>query len=390
LRLNSPARYSSLPGLPFPGRPDRYLHRDEVATYLRHYATYFGLPLVTGAQVLDVERWGGLFRVLTGSHGDYLTRTVVAATGFFGHPYRPTLAGQAHYRGQMLHVADYQRPEPFRGQRIVVVGGGNAAVQVGIELAQVACVTLAVRRPIRYLPQSLMGQDIHFWLNLTGLDRTPWLNEQRLPVFDSGRYSAAIATGRPNQKPMFNHFTADGVVWSDGSPEAVDTVIFATGYRPHLPYLTGLGALDKTGHVLQRLGGPAHPGFDNPARRGSGCPECSDSSATLLSNSPASVDRLFFPHSFSVPNARLAFKGQRTGRLDCPDRSGSEAAVGKAKVVITAIGGPGHAPIARDRGRFLRLWPRGGPLFSALGVSTNLSTIGIPPRGFCFFKPTPN
>ena len=34
LRLFTPARYDSLPGLPFPGDPDRYPGRDEVVSYL--------------------------------------------------------------------------------------------------------------------------------------------------------------------------------------------------------------------------------------------------------------------------------------------------------------------------------------------------------------------
>ena len=38
LVLFSPARYSALPGLPFPGDPQRYPHRDEVVDYLRRYA----------------------------------------------------------------------------------------------------------------------------------------------------------------------------------------------------------------------------------------------------------------------------------------------------------------------------------------------------------------
>lgn len=38
LRLFSPARYSGLPGLPFPGLPDRYPTREEVVAYLRGYA----------------------------------------------------------------------------------------------------------------------------------------------------------------------------------------------------------------------------------------------------------------------------------------------------------------------------------------------------------------
>ena len=43
---------------------------------------------------------------------------------------------------------------------------------------------------------------------------------------------------------MFTELTPDGVMWTDSEPEAVDTVILATGYRPDLGYLQGLGALD--------------------------------------------------------------------------------------------------------------------------------------------------
>ncbi len=253
LLLNSPARYSSLPGLPFPGNPNRYPHRDEAVAYLRSYAAHFRLPVVTRARVSNVERTGQIFH-LTTSQGRYQTRTVIAATGFFGQPNLPYIPGQAEFRGQRLHSADYRRPEPFRGQRVVVVGGGNAAVQIGIELAEEARVTLASRHPIHYLPQQLLGQDIHFWLNLTGLDRTQWLGDRTAPVFDRGSYRAAMAAGRPNWKPLFERFTATGVIWPDGRHEAVDTVIFATGYQPNLPYLAGLDALDNAGHVLHRKG----------------------------------------------------------------------------------------------------------------------------------------
>jgi putative flavoprotein involved in K+ transport len=45
-----------------------------------------------------------------------------------------------------------------------------------------------------------------------------------------------------------------GVVWDDGSVEDVDTVIFATGYRPNLSYLAPLGALDVEGRALHWYG----------------------------------------------------------------------------------------------------------------------------------------
>ncbi|MCB0167564.1 MAG: NAD(P)/FAD-dependent oxidoreductase, partial [Anaerolineae bacterium] len=79
--LNSPARYSSLPGLPFPGRADHYPVRDEVTAYLRRYASHFQLPIITRAKVLNIDRAGRLFRVIIAGRGCYLARTVVAATG---------------------------------------------------------------------------------------------------------------------------------------------------------------------------------------------------------------------------------------------------------------------------------------------------------------------
>jgi putative flavoprotein involved in K+ transport len=254
LSLNSSAHYSSLPGLAFPGQPDRYPTRDEVVAYLRRYAAHFSLPVITGTRASQVERAGHYLHVTTMQHSTFVARTVVAATGSFGHPYLPDLPAQSRYHGRVLHAADYHSTEPFRGQRVVVVGGANAAVQIGVELAQVARVTLATRNPVRFMPQRLLGQDIHFWLRLTHLDPTLWSADRSTPVFDTGRYRAAIKAGRPDRKPMFKSFSEEGVVWSDGRRERVDSVIFATGYRPYLPYLAGLGALDEAGRVLQRDG----------------------------------------------------------------------------------------------------------------------------------------
>ncbi|MBX6752451.1 MAG: NAD(P)/FAD-dependent oxidoreductase, partial [Micromonosporaceae bacterium] len=84
LTLFSPARYSALPGLPFPGDPDRYPHRDEVVDYLSRYAAMLDVDIRTGCRVTAVESDGQRFAVHT-EHGSVLgTSLVVAATGSFG------------------------------------------------------------------------------------------------------------------------------------------------------------------------------------------------------------------------------------------------------------------------------------------------------------------
>jgi putative flavoprotein involved in K+ transport len=259
LTLFSPSRYSGLPGMPFPGSPERYPARDEVTAYLRDYAEAFGLPVLAGKRVLRAERDAGAgFRLLTDDGGEHRTRTLIAATGSFAKPHSPRFPGQDAFRGRILHAAEYRNPGPFRGKRVVVVGGGNSAVQIAHELAAVARTSLATRARLRFEPQTILGHDVHFWLSVTGLDSLPLgrLLDVSEPgaVVDDGTYAAAVRSGRPDRRPLFSRFTESGVVWEDGTEEPVDAVLLATGYLPNLDYLRPLGVLREDGRPDQRAG----------------------------------------------------------------------------------------------------------------------------------------
>ena len=200
---------------------------------------------------------GGHFAVAT-EHGPAVTaRTVVAATGGFGRPYRPALPGLDTFTGTVLHSSEYRRPEPFTGQRVVVVGAGNSAVQIAVELGAFAHVTIATRAPLRWQAQRILGRDFHWWLSTTGLDTAGWapgLIGRLIPVIDDGRYRAAVGAGRPDHRPLFTHLDRDTAHWPGHPAERIDTVILATGYRPDLGYLRPTAALTADGRPLHRGG----------------------------------------------------------------------------------------------------------------------------------------
>ncbi|MFD0533289.1 hypothetical protein ACFQY7_05335 [Actinomadura luteofluorescens] len=108
---------------------------------------------------------------------------------------------------------------------------------------------------------------MHIWLQRTGLDTAGWARPlltggKGTPVMDIGTYRDAIATGNPDRRPMFTRLEGDQVVWSDGTREHVDVVLLATGYRPGVDYLAGLGALDEDGQPHHRGGvSLTHPGL---------------------------------------------------------------------------------------------------------------------------------
>jgi putative flavoprotein involved in K+ transport len=244
----SPARHSAMPGAPFPGDPDQYPGRDEVAAYLEQYARSLGVEIRLRTRVDAVSADGRGFIVHTADGATIDAAALIAASGTFSNPHRPRLAGQETFTGELFHVADYRNPEPYAGRRVIVVGAGNSAMQVAYELAQVASVTLASRRPLQLVPQFVRGRDVHDWLTSTGFDDLPpsWLARlvTHPPVVDTGGYAEALGARRPEPRSMFARLDDGDVVWTDRTREPVDVVLLATGYRPSLGYLRDLGALD--------------------------------------------------------------------------------------------------------------------------------------------------
>lgn len=121
------------------------------------------------------------------------------------------------------------------------------------------CLDLAVRTPVKLLPQVKFGRDLHFWLIATGLDKFPFPLFGRpvsepTTVIDSAGFKERLESGKPNEKPMFTSMYEDGVVWVDREKEEVDAVIFATGFQPNLSFLTELNALDDRGFPRHKAG----------------------------------------------------------------------------------------------------------------------------------------
>ncbi|OAS84054.1 flavin-containing monooxygenase [Metabacillus litoralis] len=257
LTLFSPARYSSLPGLRFPGNQSRYPSKEEVISYLNEYTKHFNFNIRTGEKVTNVQKVGGLFEIVTAKGNVFYAKTLISATGAFANPNLPRIEGSECFKGKIIHSSEYKNVEEYKNQRVVVVGGGNSAMQIAYELAKVSNVTIASRKPISFIPQRLLGKDIHFWLKVTGIDTQFYGRKfsMNTSVMDTGIYKEAILNNMPDTKNMFTNFTDKGVVWSDGREEKVDAIIYATGYRSNVNYLTSLkNAIDKYNNPLQNKG----------------------------------------------------------------------------------------------------------------------------------------
>jgi putative flavoprotein involved in K+ transport len=131
LRLFSPPRYSSLPGLPIAVR--HFPSRDEMGDYLEQYAAHFRLPIRHDLTVTRLSRVDEGFLVETTS-GDLLAEQVVVASGPYQKPWVPALATELNPDIAQLHSAEYADPTQLSGD-VLVVGAGNSGAEIALESA---------------------------------------------------------------------------------------------------------------------------------------------------------------------------------------------------------------------------------------------------------------
>lgn len=257
LKLFSPVQYSSLPGLKFQGDIKHYPTKTEVISYLNTYAQTFALNISTGKKVTEVLKAKELFIIKTEEGEIFKAKTIISATGSFDSPNLPEIMGTESFVGEITHSSQYYNPERYANKRVIVVGAGNSAVQIAYELRKTSKVTLATRNTIKFIPQTILRKDIHYWFNLIGLDYFPYGKKLSLnnSVLDRNQYKPAIINNNPNRRDMFVSINKDGVIWESGEEEKVDAIIFATGYHPNVNYLFPLqGALDEKGEPVQKEG----------------------------------------------------------------------------------------------------------------------------------------
>jgi putative flavoprotein involved in K+ transport len=264
LKLFTSARYSSLPGLPFPGKPDRYPVRDEVVAYLTDYARRFDLPVELSSRVRSLCRRNGSYRLALEDR-TCEAEQVVVATGPFQVPFVPGLADRLDGEVLQLHSSQYRSPEAVSAGPVLVVGGGNSGFQIAEELSRTHEVHMSIGSRQKPLPQRVLGRDLFWLLEATGLIRKSV--ESRIGRKLAGRDT--LIGPRPKTRVRRHGLRmhgraieADGAAigFDDGSRLKVGSVIWATGYRNDHSWIDA-PVFDARGRVIHRRGVTDSPGL---------------------------------------------------------------------------------------------------------------------------------
>jgi putative flavoprotein involved in K+ transport len=264
LKLFTSARYDSLPGMAFPGDPDRYPTRDEVADYLTDYAREFNLPVELNSRVRAVRRQSDGYVVELDDRA-YAAQQVVIATGPFQTPFVPRIAENLGDDVVQMHSTGYRSPESVPDGRVLVVGGGNTGFQIAEELSAVREVHLSIGSRQTPLPQRILGRDLFWYLDATGLIGKT--TASRIGKLMQKREDTLIGSNprRARRHGIELHGRAAAaagstVSFADGTALDVRGVIWATGFRVDHSWID-VPAFDDNGRAVHKRGVTTSPGL---------------------------------------------------------------------------------------------------------------------------------
>ena len=258
LRLFSPNTWSSLSGWMMPTTTQPYPSRDEVIAYLNAYEQRYQFPIVRPISVDHLEQHAQSLDVYAGEKF-WRAKAVVSATGTWGQPYIPVYEGIENFEGLQIHSADYVNAEPFKNKKVMVVGGGNSGAQILAEVSKVAECTWVTQNPPQFLSDDVDGRVLFF----RATERLKAQLEGRhvdQPVGGLGdivmveSVKDARARGVLHSREPFSAFNQHGVIWSDGTHQAIDAVIWCTGFKPALKHVNSLNIVEPDHTVAVQNG----------------------------------------------------------------------------------------------------------------------------------------
>ena len=283
-------------GFPMPADYPLFPSRDQVTGYLNAYADAYDLRerITFGVRVesvVPVETSGS-----TGSAGwtvttsDGTTRTyagVFVANGHLHDERVPAVPGE--FTGRQIHSGSYTSTADVEGTRVLVVGSGNSGCDLAADAAQHRLETaICIRSGHYFQPKTFFGvprseltwlkqftfeeQDLLTRLLITaskgtyenypGMPKPPFrtLAEGKPVVNDLLLYW--IQHGRITVVPGLERFEGKTVHFDDGSAAEFDTILWATGFRPSLPFLADDLLQTADGVPLRTGGGIVPAGLD--------------------------------------------------------------------------------------------------------------------------------
>jgi indole-3-pyruvate monooxygenase len=160
LHLHTNKRVSNLPYKKFDTAIQRYPTRQQVVDYLEDYQQEFNIHPVFNTEAKSIRKENDHWITET-TNGTFKSKWLIMATGAFGKPKPINFSGMETFPGGIMHSYGYKTGKDFKGQKVLVVGFGNSACEIAIDLYEEGAVpSMSVRSPVNVIPRDILGVPI--------------------------------------------------------------------------------------------------------------------------------------------------------------------------------------------------------------------------------------
>ncbi len=194
-----------------------YCNSLEFVTYLDEFAAKFNLNIVKRTLVIKIEKNDKEFKVYTNNGSGYSAPYLIIASGIFDGKYFPNIQGIEN-NAMVMHSHDYMSHLPFVNKRVLIVGAGNSAAEIALELAGKSILFLSTK------------SELKFFLQTRKLYHIRGVYESFLKEFIEMEFIRYMPRSKIKKVDKNRVFFAD-------SELEVHKLIFATGYRPQMKFL---------------------------------------------------------------------------------------------------------------------------------------------------------
>ncbi|XP_027627345.1 dimethylaniline monooxygenase [N-oxide-forming] 2 isoform X2 [Tupaia chinensis] len=277
---NTSKEMSCFSDFPMPEDFPNFLHNSKLLEYFRIFSTKFDLRKYIQFQttVLTVKRRpdfpsSGQWEVVTESNGRERSAVFDAVMVCSGHhilPHIPlkSFPGIERFKGQYFHSRQYKHPDGFERNRILVIGIGNSASDIAVELSRRAAQVFISTRQGSWV-MSRISEDGYPWdmvfhtrfsstlrnvLPRTALkwmmerQMNRWFNHENYGLEPQNKYlmkepvlnddlPSRLLYGAIKVKPRVKELTETSAIFEDDTEENIDVIVFATGYTFSFPFL---------------------------------------------------------------------------------------------------------------------------------------------------------
>lgn len=145
-RTNLPKEVMGYPGFPVPESNKSYLSQPEILQFLNLYTDYFKIrshirlnTMVSSVRPLNDNQWQiTSVNKITKEPSCETFDAVMICNGHYNEPVAPKLPGEENFKGKIQHSHNYRSPDPYEGQRVLVIGAGPSGLDLTMHICAVA------------------------------------------------------------------------------------------------------------------------------------------------------------------------------------------------------------------------------------------------------------